>query len=174
MASFGESSGGFDAHTCPAFRLTYVSRAREQLDAGDLEKIAASAQRFNKSVDVSGLLICCAGEFLQILEGDREQVMTVFKRVDRDQRHSDVTVIAIELDVPRAFEDWSMGCFSFEPEDLPDGFFFDRTSDAMHLRIDALERAEDMLRTFYEENHDAGLARSFQTENVVSGALATA
>lgn len=157
-----------------AFRLTYVSRARDSFDVTDLEQIAASAQRFNSSVNVTGVLIFCAGEFLQILEGDREQVMTVFKRVDRDRRHRDVTVISIELDTPRAFEDWSMGCFIFEPEDLPEGFFFDSSGDGPHLRLDAMHRAEDMLRTFYEENHDHGLARTLRTGLEVNAAKALA
>ncbi|MCI4662743.1 MAG: BLUF domain-containing protein [Neomegalonema sp.] len=143
-------------------QLTYVSRATPSLTPRGLQAISLVAQRNNEQNHVSGVLIECAGEFFQILEGPEAAVVETFARINKDPRHTDVTLLRQRLSDERSFSHWLMGCFAFRPEDLPDGFFFGKTRRGPGLRSDALERTEDMLRTFHEENAAAGLARSFQ------------
>lgn len=159
-AADGETTPPGDA-PAPVHRLTYASRAARPLSAEDLSAVALSAQRNNVRLGVGGLLIFCAGEFLQVLEGARATIEALYLAIERDPRHRDVTLIASESAPDRLFPDWSMGCFLAQPEDLPEGFFFAPRADH-RLRLDALARAEDMLRAFYREARGAGLAHRFQ------------
>lgn len=145
----------------PVFRLNYVSTVTETLSDGALFRIAEAAKETNAQVGVSGILIECAGEFMQWLEGDEIVVMRLFERIRGDPRHGDVTIVATEYAPNRQFRDWSMGCFMLDPDALPDGFFFDEIDGRKRLRFDAFSRSGDMLATFHAENHHAGLARSF-------------
>ena len=143
------------------FRLSYVSRAARSLTPESFDRIVEAAQQNNERLGVTGFLIECAGEFLQVLEGDKNVVQGLFDKIKDDPRHLDVTVIATETAAGRNFGDWSMGCFLLKPEDLPEGFFFEEEGGRRRLRGDAFVRVDDLLETFYRENHDAGMARRF-------------
>ncbi|MBX2854064.1 MAG: BLUF domain-containing protein [Rhodobacteraceae bacterium] len=145
----------------PVFRMTYVSRAAWRLETVDFEAIAAVAKRNNTALGVTGLLVECAGEFLQILEGEAAIVRQLFDKIEHDPRHVDVSVVEIEEDVVRNFGAWAMGCFCFRPEDLPQGFFFERVDGQPRLRCDMMLRTNDMLTTFQRENSQAGSGASF-------------
>ena len=48
------------------------------------------------------------GCFAQVLEGPRLAVEETFERVQQDERHGDVTLLAFDPVLGRAFENWSM------------------------------------------------------------------
>ena len=147
----------------PVFRMTYVSRASRRLEAADLEAIAAVAKKNNTALGVTGMLVECAGEFLQILEGEAAVVQQLYDKIERDPRHINVSVIEVEEEADRQFGPWAMGCFCFRPEDLPEGFFFEHAGGKARLRCDMMLRANDMLTTFQRENRQAGAGASFAT-----------
>jgi hypothetical protein len=57
------------------------------------------------------MLVYQAGTFLQVLEGEKEAVETIFSRIERDTRHGDIRVLNRNVSRPqrRAFGEWSMG-----------------------------------------------------------------
>lgn len=142
-------------------RLTYVSEAVIPPHEAMLSKIARVSQRNNPGRQLTGVLILCGGEFLQVLEGAREDVTWLYDVIGRDPRHRDVTTVASESVPDRQYPAWSMGCFVFRPDDLPGGFFFEDRSGKRRLRIDAMERAADVLRVFDSERL-AGFTRRFE------------
>jgi hypothetical protein len=87
---------------------------------------------------------------MQALEGEQEAVQALFRRIQVDSRHRNVTVL-IKFAIPdRYFADWSMGFANidrFETEDRT-GFspfleksFDDRTFvDAPHQAVRLLQR----------------------------------
>ena len=138
------------------FRLTYASVADRTMEASELRRIADTAKRNNAALDVSGLLIECAGEFLQVLEGERDAVLWLYQLIEKDPRHHSASILSTETNVKRQFNEWSMGCFCLAPEDLPEGFLFERNDDGPRLQLDGRMRAEDLLATFYREHRSAG------------------
>jgi hypothetical protein len=98
-------------------RLVYYSRneipavATGDADALDatIRQILDISQRNNAQADVTGALVFNAGCFGQVLEGPRRAVEATFERIQRDIRHSDVTLLAFETTTTRAFANWSMG-----------------------------------------------------------------
>ena len=94
-------------------RLVYYSRNRmagepEQL-AQAIAAILAASRVNNARVGVTGALMFNAGCFAQVLEGPQAAVEDVFERIQQDERHGDVSLLAFQPVEARAFEAWSMG-----------------------------------------------------------------
>lgn len=96
----------------PLFRLIYTSRnllgGSEDEQAAAVAGILAASKRNNARVGVTGALLFNAGAFAQVLEGPREAVEATFERIQRDPRHSDVSVLQCEPTTARGFPNWSM------------------------------------------------------------------
>ena len=93
-------------------RLVYYSRNRlpgAAMDAGVIESILETSRVNNSRVGVTGALMFNSGCFAQVLEGPREAVEAVFERIQQDERHGDVSLLAFGPVADRAFETWSMG-----------------------------------------------------------------
>lgn len=94
-------------------RLVYYSRNRidgpPEVLAGAIEAVLTASQRNNAKVGVTGALMFNAGCFAQVLEGPQDAVEDVFERIQRDERHGDVSLLAFESIEARAFAGWSMG-----------------------------------------------------------------
>ena len=93
-------------------RLVYYSR--NHIPAGsdmtaEVESILALSRRNNASAGITGALMFNAGCFAQVLEGDRDVVEATFERIQQDERHGDVSLLAFDPVASRAFGDWSMG-----------------------------------------------------------------
>jgi FAD-dependent sensor of blue light len=101
------------ADTRPSlYRLVYYSRnlIHGKPDAMTLEiaEILSTSQRNNSRTELTGALIFNSGIFAQVLEGDRSSIEETFERIQRDERHADVQVLAFEEVKTRAFPQWSM------------------------------------------------------------------
>lgn len=94
-------------------RLVYYSRNRASGDADELARtittVLATSNINNERVGVTGALMFNSGCFAQVLEGSRAAVENVFERIQQDDRHGDVSLLAFEPAPARAFENWSMG-----------------------------------------------------------------
>ena len=95
------------------YRLVYYSRntvvGDEETLANAITSILAKSQVNNQRVGVTGALMFNSGCFAQVLEGSQSAVEEVFERIQQDERHSDVSLLAFDPAPFRAFEDWSMG-----------------------------------------------------------------
>ncbi|MEE4119682.1 MAG: BLUF domain-containing protein [Paracoccaceae bacterium] len=91
----------------PLFRLAYCSNARD-LAPEDLESILAACERNNAQDHVTGMLLFDGDGFLQLLEGPREAVTSLFLRIAKDQRHSGVQLLVAGQTDRRLFAGWSM------------------------------------------------------------------
>ena len=93
-------------------RLVYYSR--NQVPGGkdmtaEVEAILAMSRRNNAAAGVTGALMFNAGCFAQVLEGERDAVEATFERIQQDERHGDVSLLAFDRVEGRAFGAWSMG-----------------------------------------------------------------
>lgn len=92
-------------------RLMYASRAAASIDADALSAIMKKSKENNAAVGVTGVLCFCfnAGVFLQVLEGGRSPVSTLYNRISQDARHNQVMLLTYEEIEERKFSSWSMG-----------------------------------------------------------------
>jgi len=90
--------------------LLYVSRStipRERL-AAEIADIIDTSREHNVRVGITGGLVRAGGYFAQLLEGPTEAVKTLMERIDRDRRHTDVSVVHVVASDKRQLPDWSM------------------------------------------------------------------
>ncbi len=94
------------------FTLSYHSRNRiEDLTMDSLSavnELLSVARSRNQEMDISGALFFNAGRFVQVLEGDEAAVRTIFKSVEGDPRHDQVTILSFQESNVRRFKNWSM------------------------------------------------------------------
>jgi hypothetical protein len=89
-------------------QLLYISSATRPMLRIDIESILFTARKFNACNEITGMLIASPTRFMQILEGDVNNVRRTYERICRDDRHH-ASVILREIEVStRQFGEWSM------------------------------------------------------------------
>ncbi|MFT5485397.1 MAG: hypothetical protein ACI9JL_003946 [Paracoccaceae bacterium] len=136
-------------------RLIYISSGTRKFDADELRQILDTAVKNNVTIDVTGMLLYLDGNFLQLLEGSREDVEGLYERIALDQRHSGAMVLSRSEVSERLFPEWAMGFKSVDPEkdsDMAGAFKLGHETIAEKMTgvDDAL--AKKMVETFMEVN----------------------
>lgn len=88
--------------------IIYVSSATELFTSETLRDLLAVSRRNNAARGISGILLYWDGNFLQYIEGPREQLDLLMTKVGQDTRHSGLIVLARDDIETRAFPDWTM------------------------------------------------------------------
>ena len=98
--------------TDSVYSIVYCSRNRirggHETIRAELQSILASCRANNARMQVTGALLYNFGSFAQVLEGPLQSVESVFEKIQRDERHSEVTVVQSGMVEQRQFPDWSM------------------------------------------------------------------
>jgi hypothetical protein len=89
-------------------QLVYVSRATPDLDRQALEKIVARSARRNADRGITGVLLSCGRQFMQLLEGDAETLAEVYRVIASDPRHADVELLVKKQVDRRLYPEWGM------------------------------------------------------------------
>ena len=90
-------------------QLIYLSSLSDVKLEHEIGKIVESSVRHNKENGITGMLLYANGNFLQVLEGERNAVEETFARICADPRHYDIIDIVREPIAERHFSQWSMG-----------------------------------------------------------------
>ena len=104
--------------------LVYLSSASHLFSDDELMNILNKSRENNTRLSITGLLLYCDGSILQILEGEKDKLNTLFNTISKDNRHKGVIrMIDTALD-ERSFSDWSMGFKQVSRDDWSkmDGF----------------------------------------------------
>jgi hypothetical protein len=95
-------------------RLLYASRSVREIDDALVASILERSQKYNLEHGITGIL-CTYSQgnvFLQVLEGSRAAVNTLYATIVRDPRHRDVTLLDYAEITERRFAGWRMGSVS--------------------------------------------------------------
>lgn len=98
-------------------QLSYTSRATRPMTPEELVALAAEAARKNRVRGITGVMLCDAGAFIQILEGEPADVEALFARIQKDARHTQVTLLQRTQVKQRSFPHWPMGLLELSPKD---------------------------------------------------------
>ena len=121
------------------YTFVYCSRAAEGVDDSEVDRLIESAQRYNLTCGITGVLVFGSGVFFQWIEGPAAEVRRLMARLNGDPRHYDIVSLdQSEEKRERLYTDWQM-----ERVDA---------DDIREVLQDALESAED-------ENNIAALKR---------------
>lgn len=69
------------------YALCYVSTSNKDLNHQQVEKLLQFTQNRNESLKINGILLFSDGNFFQILEGEKQVVLSVFEKIKNDPRH---------------------------------------------------------------------------------------
>lgn len=88
--------------------LVYYSFSEKEISSKIIDDILKTAHYFNSKKNITGCLLYHNKIFLQILEGDKKNVLNLFESIKNDSRHNNVTLIKTENVSHRMFPGFSM------------------------------------------------------------------
>lgn len=91
------------------FFLVYVSSAVNQFSKDELLDLLEKSRVNNASLSITGMLLYKDGNFMQILEGEKEAVLALRDRISRDPRHKGILSLLQGALAERQFPEWTMG-----------------------------------------------------------------
>ncbi|MGI4759339.1 MAG: BLUF domain-containing protein [Janthinobacterium lividum] len=105
----------------PLFQIIYHSLAAgEGMPPDALADLLRQARAYNQDHRLTGLLLYAADtqEFVQVIEGPRDEIDTLYARIARDPRHKHAFVLHEGPAAGRMFPDWRMGFLPGATQDL--------------------------------------------------------
>ncbi|MEP6502197.1 MAG: BLUF domain-containing protein [Betaproteobacteria bacterium] len=96
----------------------YCSAATRPFTAADLGELLRLARLNNAQAGLTGMLLYAEGAFFQVLEGPGEAVDSLYRKIELDTRHAQMTRIIHEPIRRRLFDDWTMGFSTLSREEL--------------------------------------------------------
>ena len=93
------------------FQLTYHSVAKPDITLKDVEEIMDISSKNNAELGITGCLIYHNKFFLQILEGEKDTVLSLFDKIKLDERNDQVTLLSTDESELRIFKEWSMAYY---------------------------------------------------------------
>ena len=104
-------------------QLVYISKATVPFTTDSLKELTEVANANNEKLNVTGCMVYASGYFLQLLEGSAESVDTLYRKIEKDDRHKG-TKLLLESRVDedrRLFDKWFMTSFNVDTtKDFPE------------------------------------------------------
>jgi Sensors of blue-light using FAD len=136
------------------YHLVYTSHATQPLDEKALISLLKKSRASNAKKNITGMLLFVNGKFMQVLEGDKKSVTSIYQIIQNDPRHSRVTLLIEGESEKRIFTNWSMGFKNLSEEEFvtlsgfqdPHNFFMNQnlTEESSLVLV--------FLRLFYKKN----------------------
>ena len=115
--------------------IVYVSAATKKFSKEELLDFHSTFKSNNERKDITGLLLYCEEQFIQVLEGPRHNVEQLFEKIKADTRHNTVLKLFEKPIEKRCFPEWSMGFHIYDKEELD-------KIDGYHTLQEALETGD--------------------------------
>ena len=98
--------------------LIYQSCTEIEMPQQALNTLVKRARFNNFIYQITGLLLYGEQQFIQVLEGDKDNLDIIFKKILLDDRHHKIQMLAYTPIAERSFVNWNMGfvLFSQQPE----------------------------------------------------------
>jgi hypothetical protein len=98
-------------------RLIYISRAVGPQTTTVTTQILETARAYNKAHNLTGVLCQGKGLYVQVLEGERSVVNSLYRRIVADNRHSQTEIVHFGEVESRQFKDWAMALVNLSIDD---------------------------------------------------------
>ncbi|MEM9782115.1 MAG: BLUF domain-containing protein [Pseudomonadota bacterium] len=121
--------------------LIYISRSLVGARSPEMDAIAATSQRKNQLVGLTGFLYYDNEAFLQVLEGEESTVKMLYEMIEQDPRHDKVHLIGDHPVRNRAFGGWSMGLYDGT---LHGGLLRENFGEGLFDRVQEMDMPEVM------------------------------
>jgi hypothetical protein len=136
-------------------QLFYVSVQTHPLSEQDIEELLKKSREKNSESGITGILIYYKRHFLQILEGEKDNVFKLYFEIKADQRHASAILIWDQPIEKRSFKDWTMAFLNLNKVDkselagfsefLEKGFTSEITQEHLTMAEKLMVKFEDYL-----------------------------
>lgn len=142
------------------YYLIYCSTACELMTDEALKFLLQQARSRNRELVITGMLVYVEGvygmhtqgRFMQVLEGSRFVVESVFDKIRNDARHDNIVVLKRDAIKKRNFRTWEMGFerlnLDKHPELQP---FFEMSDHSVTEEFRESDASLAFLKSFYDE-----------------------
>jgi len=96
--------------------IVYVSSALRLLSLDEIGYLLKRARERNREYGITGVLLYIGGNFMQYLEGPKDNLDVIYKIIQEDEQHFGIIMVSREAIEDRQFSDWSMGFQTKEVE----------------------------------------------------------
>ena len=100
------------------YQILYTSKALNPFKDDELQQLLEVARINNSKKSITGMLLYCNSNFIQLLEGNEKDLMELFEIISADGRHIEVEKIMESKIAAPQFPDWSMGYKYLSPQQL--------------------------------------------------------
>lgn len=104
------------------YQVMYSSAATENMKLCDLKELLVVARKKNESLNITGFLVYVDGVFIQVLEGNQEDVLGLMNTIESDRRHESVKIFFQATETSRMFTDWRMAHVDVSLEQIADWY----------------------------------------------------
>jgi acylphosphatase len=91
------------------YQLLYLSTAKPELTEDALLDLLSKSQARNAARGITGLLLHSDGNIIQVIEGEREAVESLYAKIESDPRHGGVMALSRKHVSARDFPEYKMG-----------------------------------------------------------------
>lgn len=134
------------------YKLLFTSKASNKMTESDIFKIVDRAKKVNAAHNITGLLLYVNDSFIQLLEGNEEDVKQLSSKITQDERHEQVRTIIQGPAKKRDFDSWNMGLKIYTEQDIEDLKQINKNPD-FNLLSDLQTKQDltiELLRYFYK------------------------
>lgn len=89
--------------------LIYSSYKVSEFNPDELTELLVQSREKNKTLNITGMLLLCGWQFVQMLEGEEQAVKALYYEICKDARHKLVILLKEGFMESRIFPDWQMG-----------------------------------------------------------------
>lgn len=132
-------------------RIIYLSTTNTDLNKDEINNLLNKSNQYNVKHKITGILLYIDFDFIQVLEGSKEDVHFLFEKIKRDNRHRGIICVIDESIKKRQFSAWSMGFYSDSYQNLKDLKGFENINRAL-LRENKDEAVAIFLNTFLQSH----------------------
>lgn len=90
------------------YELIYTSMTPDPLTEKAVSELLTRARDRNEAHNITGLLYYDGQRFLQIIEGSKPDIETLYELIQNDDRHQDIELLHSHAINIRSFQNWSM------------------------------------------------------------------
>ncbi len=130
------------------YTLTYESVATSRLTSAEMEELLEKARANNQRDDITGCLIYYKGGFVQLLEGSKEKIETLYDKIKKDPRHKNVTLFSDDEISKRTFPNWGMAYYPID-ENNTNKYEYEQFKRNLILMADLIEPTNITSKQFW-------------------------
>ena len=130
------------------YTLTYESVATNKISGTEMEELLEKARANNLRDDITGCLIYYKGGFVQLLEGSKEKIETLYDKIKKDPRHKNVTLFSDDEISKRTFPNWGMAYYPID-ENNTNKYEYEQFKRNLILMADLIEPTNVTSKQFW-------------------------